>query len=98
MTSHDELRIGKKMSKYDLVETDYVKTYITTPKKIRGCTINPELSFEDAVSAASKGKFDQFLWRGKKYDAKTKEEVEIKIQDIIDTWNDVKIIKVTKDG
>lgn len=82
------------MSKYDLVETDYVEKLITTTKKIRGCTINPELSFDDAATIANKSKFDQFLWRGKKYNAKTKEEVEVKIPDIIDVWDDIKIVKV----
>lgn len=62
--------------------------------KIRGCTINPALTFDGAFAKAKSGKFDQFIWRGRKYHTKTREEVVIKIPDIIDVWEDVKMRKL----
>jgi hypothetical protein len=74
----------KEMSNYEVV-------------KIRGCTINPALSFDEAFVKAKFGKFEQFIWRGRKYCTETGNEVVTEIPDIIDTWEDVKMRKLDHD-
>lgn len=54
--------------------------------KIKGCTINPALSFESAFKIARDGKFNQFIWRGEKYCTKKRKKVVTEIPDIIDIW------------